>query len=309
VKYVITGGLGFVGKNLVEKLKKENKVQVIDRNSSYYENGHENVEVVHRDIRKMSDMTHICKDADVFIHLAALSGVNWSVETPHKSFDSNVVGTFNCLEMSRLYGIKKFIFASSGGTVLGEREEPLNEEMIPNPMSPYGAFKLCGEAMCKSYYHTFGMDTVILRFSNVYGPYSDNKTWNLVPSLIMNAIKDEVTYIYGDGESVRDFINVHNLTDAIMVASKQDGIGGEIFHLSSGRGYSVNEIISTMDTISFSKLGRGVKVEYKDKRSGEVRSAISDNSKAKKVLGLKQDDSIFPGLSDMFDWYMENYNG
>lgn len=314
MNYLITGGEGFIGLNLIEHIIKE------DRSSSIIsidiqnegDNKHlrsDRVDFFKADIRKIKDVEAIynCFDFDYVIHLAAHAGVIPSVENPRFDMENNVLGTFNMLDFARRQkNLKAFIFASSGGTVVGEQEPPVHEDMVLKPMSPYGASKAAGEMYCRAFYGSYDLKTVSLRFSNVYGPYALNKTGNLIPGFIMNAIKDNTSYVYGDGGNVRDFVYVGDLVRAIYSACKIDGIGGEAFQIATNKGYSVNQIIRYLNEVSKEKLGRALKVEYVDPKPGEVRKVYCDISKAENTLNFKPKVNIAFGIEKTFDWFIEN---
>jgi len=191
------------------------------------------LELVVGDVTEKSLALNVCKGADAVVHLAASTGVIPSVEDPEQDFASNVVGTFNYLEAARLNGIGRFVFASSGAP-LGEQVPPVHEEMVPHPISPYGAGKLCGEAYCSAYHGSFGLETVVLRFGNVYGPHSKHKG-SVVAKFIRHIMASEPLPIYGDGNQTRDFIYVEDLTEAILLALNRADVGGEIFQIATHR--------------------------------------------------------------------------
>jgi UDP-glucose 4-epimerase len=174
------------------------------------------VELVVGDIRNAATAEACCEGMDIVVHLAANTGVLPSVEDPRADMESNVIGTFNMLEASRLKGVQRFIFASSGAP-LGEVEPPINEEKAPRPVSPYGAGKLAGEGYCSAYYRTFGLKTVSLRFGNVYGPRSRHKN-SVIAKFFKQALNGKTLEIYGDGNQTRDFIYIDDLIQAICLA-------------------------------------------------------------------------------------------
>ena len=253
MKWLITGGCGFIGTNLIRCLKSQggHHIRVLDNLStssrddiskiinirekkfSELEGNCDHVELIVGDIL---DETITCKAAnsvDTIVHLAANTGVGPSVEDPRSDCMNNVLGTFNMLEAARINKVKRFVFASSGAPI-GEVEPPIHEELAPHPVSPYGASKLSGEGYCSAYCKTFGVETVVLRFGNVYGPGSAHKN-SVIAKFIKQAQNNEVLEIFGDGNQTRDFIYVKDLIDAVMLAAEVPDVGGETFQIASNQ--------------------------------------------------------------------------
>ena len=232
-KWLITGGCGFIGRNLISNLLEERGhfVRILDNLSvgnrddlakvcefkestpSSLNTQSSQVELVVGDVLDKELALKVAKKADVIVHLAANTGVGPSVENPRKDMEANVIGTFNMLEAARQNNVKRFIFASSGAPI-GECEPPIHEELAPHPVSPYGASKLAGEGYCSAYYRAYGLETVALRFGNVYGPLSAGKN-SVIAKFIKQAIAGETLEIYGNGEQTRDFIYIDDLIQAI----------------------------------------------------------------------------------------------
>ena len=322
MNWLITGGCGFLGTSLIVHLLKEDpktNIRVLDnlsvgtmddlagvsrykvKDSSSLTGGPEGVELVVGDIRNYEDCSTSCQKVDVIVHLAANTGVGPSVEDPLLDMQSNVIGVFNMLEAARNTGVGRFIFASSGAPV-GEVEPPIHEEKAPRPVSPYGASKLAGEGYCSSYYRTFKIKTVALRFGNVYGPLSGHKN-SVVAKFFKQALAGETLEIYGDGSQTRDFIYVSDLINAIMCASKTD-VGGEVFQIATHKETTVNEITDIIKEIVERETGREVKVLHSEKRLGDVMRNYSDISKARKILGWEPEFALIDGLARTFDYYM-----
>ncbi len=217
--------------------------------------------------------------ADAIVHLAANTGVMPSIENPRADCMSNVIGTLNYLEAARLNGVGRFVFASSGGTTIGDAEPPIHEEMVPHPVSPYGASKLSGEGYCSAYSGTFGVDTVALRFGNVYGPLSGHKN-SVVARFIKRATEGEVLEIYGDGTQTRDFIYVGDLIRAVRLAATVEGVGGEVFQIATSAETTVRELTDRLLPVLASAGIGDVEVRNAEARRGEVRRNYADTSKA-----------------------------
>ena len=217
-----------------------------------------------------------------------------SVADPLKDCNTNVIGTLNVLEGVRQTGVARFIFASSGAPLCVQRP-PLHEEMAAHPASPYGASKLAGEGYCSAYYHCFGVETVVLRFGNVYGEGSGHKQ-SVVAKFIKDALSGDALEIYGDGSQTRDFIHISDLTEAILCSASSSGVGGEVFQIASGSETTVAELTDILVKILESE-GVVVKgVINGASRQGDVLRNFSDTSKAESLLGWKSKVSLRDGL-------------
>ena len=303
--FLITGGCGFIGTNLIKYLLKENpaaKIRVLDNLSvgtrddlarvcTFSEKEetknekssliNSQCELVVGDITDAETCLACCDGINIVVHLAANTGVGPSVDNPRKDMEANVIGTFNMLEAARINAVKRFIFASSGAPI-GECEPPIHEEMAPHPVSPYGASKLAGEGYCSAYFRTFGLETVALRFGNVYGPGSTHKN-SVVAKFVKQAIEGQPCEIYGDGNQTRDFIFIEDLVNAILKAATAD-VGGETFQIATNKEHTVNEVVEILKT-QLQQNGINMKIVYSQPRIGDVRRNFSDTSKAERMLG------------------------
>ena len=319
--WLITGGAGFIGTNLITRLLEQrdaNRIRVLDNLSvgsrddlakvCFYKEFRlddlsaipvltrsippsdpqpfsKTVELLEGDIRDQEICLHATSRINTVVHLAAQTGVVPSVQNPRGDMENNVFGTFNLLEAARKNNVTNFIFASSGAP-LGEIDPPIHEEMAPHPISPYGSSKLAGEAYCSSYNRTFGLQTVILRFGNVYGPRSRHKS-SVVAKFIRQALRGETLEIYGDGTQTRDFIYIEDLTTAILAASRIENIGGESFQIATSKEHTVNEIVGYLIPMLEEVGYPRVRVEKKEFRLGDVKRNYSDTTKAKTILDCK----------------------
>ena len=234
----------------------------------------------------------VTKNVDCIVHLAANTGVGPSVDRPRQDMENNVIGTFNMLEAARKNCIKQFIFASSGAPA-GEIEPPIHEEIAPHPVSPYGASKLAGEGYCSCYAKTFGINTVALRFGNVYGPGSKHKS-SVVAKFIKNVINGLSCEIYGDGTQTRDFIFINDLVSAIIKASQLQ-MGGEIFQIASGSELTILELAELLNDI-FPEFGYEMKIKFGEKLVGDVQRNYSNTTKAMDILGWSACTDLESGL-------------
>jgi UDP-glucose 4-epimerase len=318
MRWLITGGCGFIGSSLINHLLNncpEAAITVLDNLSvgsredlnatvSAARNrpgkGSVDVELVEGDIRDFDTCLKCCDRIDVVVHLAANTGVAPSVENPGYDMEANVIGTFNILEAARQKHVKKFIFASSGA-VIGEVEPPIHEEKLPRPVSPYGASKLAGEGYCSAFYKTFGIDTISLRFGNVYGPFSKHKN-SVVAKFFRHALAGKSLEIYGNGNQTRDFIYIDDLIQAIMLSVKSD-IGGEIFQIATYKEITVNEIAVKIKHLIETRASIKINIVHIESRLGDVKRNYSDISKAKRMLGFSPEVNLDKGLINTFEYF------
>ncbi|MDH3379975.1 MAG: NAD-dependent epimerase/dehydratase family protein [Gammaproteobacteria bacterium] len=302
-RVLITGGAGFIGTNLIPRLIADDRyvVTVLDNMSNVSGDLEPSarVEIVEGDIRNISIVDRLVKDADVVIHLAAHTRVMDSIDEPGLNFDINVQGTFNVLESMRRQDIKRFVNASTGGAILGEVPPPVHEEMAARPASPYGASKLAAEGYCSAYAQSYGMSAVSLRFSNLYGPHSRNKG-SVVAKFIKDITRKGEIEVYGDGSQTRDFLYVEDLVDGICRAIDKRVSG--VFQLGQGLPNSVNDLIK----IARSVLGKDFDVKFKNFRPGEIRHTYCDISKATKCFGYAPLTTLEDGFKKTWDWFVAN---
>lgn len=316
MNWLITGGCGFIGKNLVRFLlaKGESRIRVVDNLSvgtrgdlkwaagEYSETlsgtlddfPEGEVKLIVGDIRDSELAKAVVAGADAVVHLAANSGVEQSVRNPLADFETNASGTLNYLEAARRSKVKRFVFASSSAPI-GECEPPIHEEVAPHPVSPYGAGKLAGEGYCSAYFGTYGLETVALRFGNVYGPGSRHKT-SVVAKFIRQALDGETLEIYGDGNQTRDFIFIDDLVEAIWKATTVDGIGGETFQIATAAETTLNELVNRLVLILEENGVARIQKKYADPRPGDVFRNYSDTSKAERLLGWRAKTDLLAGL-------------
>ena len=328
MRWLITGGCGFIGTALVERLTEEGghvirvvdnlsvgKPEDLERVCTFSEtkaeylgslaelSGEFDVELIVGDIMDEALALKVCQGADVVVHLAANTGVEPSVKDPRRDCMTNVIGTLNYLEAARHNEVGRFVFASSGAPV-GECEPPIHEDLAPHPVSPYGASKLAGEGYCSAYYRTFGIETVALRFGNVYGPGSNHKS-SVVAKFIKRALAGEPLEIYGDGSQTRDFIFISDLIDAILKSATIDEIGGEVFQIASNCETSVNQLL---DLIAQMCKFQGMEIETSKApmRVGDVAKNYSKTEKALRILNWKTQKNLNSGLYSTLVWFKEN---
>ncbi|HJP65498.1 MAG TPA: NAD-dependent epimerase/dehydratase family protein [Actinomycetota bacterium] len=303
---LVTGGCGFIGANLLRFLSERTdwRLRVVDDlrtgRTEYLPDGVADVRI--GDAGDASILGPALEDVDAVIHLASQTGVGPSVENPAADFAGNTATTFGVLDACRERSIGRVVFASSGAAV-GEVTPPIHEEVVPRPVSPYGASKLAGEAYCRAFAASFGMQTVALRFSNVYGPFSAHKS-NAVPNFIKHGITGEPIEIYGDGGQTRDFIFVEDLCDALRRAVVTDGIGGEVFQVATGVETSIRELAETCQAV----VGGPNEIRFGEARPGEVYKSSVEISKIRRVLGFEPEVSLRDGLARTAEWYRQHWS-
>ncbi|HZY66487.1 MAG TPA: NAD-dependent epimerase/dehydratase family protein [Rubrobacteraceae bacterium] len=331
MNWLITGGCGFLGTALIRTLVQEegHAVRVVDNLSvgnredlaaacQFVETasselaalpskggGPSSVELVEGDILDEQLALRAAEGADGIVHFAANTGVAPSVANPRWDCQTNVLGTFNYLEAARQQGVKRFVFASTGAPLVGEVVPPVHEEMPPRPVPPYGASKLAGEGYCSAYFRTFGVETVALRFGNVYGPGSTHKS-SAVAKFTKRAMGGEVLEIYGDGTQTRDFIYIEDLIRAVRLAATVEGVGGEIFQIATNAETSVQELIGMLLPVLAAAGIKNVEVRETEPRQGDVQRNYSDTSKAARLLGWRAETSLKDGLQRTVEWFTDS---
>jgi UDP-glucose 4-epimerase len=302
---LVTGGCGFIGANLVRVLAEhtDRRLRVIDDlragRAEYLPEDLADVRI--GDVGDDAVLEPALEGIDAVVHLASQTGVTPSVENPRADFQGNTQATFGVLDACRRLGVARVVFASSGAAV-GEVTPPIHEEVVPRPVSPYGAAKLAGEAYCRAFAASFGMDTVALRFSNVYGPYSAHKK-NAIPNFIKQGLLGKPIEIYGDGGQTRDFIFVEDLCDAIRRALVAEDVGGEVFQVATGTETSIADLAKACQRV----VGGPEEIRFEPARTGEVYRSSVDISKIRRKLGFEPRVELEDGLARTAAWYREHW--
>jgi len=306
-KFLVTGGAGFIGSHIVEALaKRGKKVRILDNFSTgkmeniedFFKkyNNRNSLEVIKEDLRDKNTVDNAVKDVDYIFHLGALTSVFRSVEDTITTSEVNIIGTLNILNAAKSSGVKRVIYASSSSAYGDSPKLPKKEEMETNPLSPYAVSKLACEDYCKVFKHLYGLETVILRYFNVFGPRQDpdSQYAAVIPKFIKMVLNNNKPTIYGDGEQTRDFTYIDNVVNANLQALKKNGILGEVFNIACGEKITINELVKEIGDI----LNRDVNPIYSEPRKGDVRDSIADISKAKNLLGYKPKIGFRKGLEN-----------
>ncbi len=304
-KVLVTGGAGFIGSHLVPKLlEKGYSVTVLDNLS----NGKlENLEGVldhpkfvfkRGDIRDTALPNEVFGGVDFVVHLAALIDISASVADPVQNHEINVDGTFNMLQAAVKNKVKRFVFASSTAVYGDVKTLPVVETIALKPISPYAASKAAGEAYCSAFASCFGLETVALRFFNIYGLRSGNSPYSGVITKFLQKIADgEDLTIDGDGEQTRDFIHVNDIVSALILALEREGLSGEVFNVCTGVPTSVNQLAATLKEVT----GKNFGVKHGAARLGDIRHSYGDSAKASDLLGFRAGLDLAAGLKILLE--------
>ena len=308
-KFLVTGGAGFIGSNIAAKLvSQECFVRVIDNLLTGKKNNlaavSNKIEFIEADMGDEAAARAAMKDIDVVLHQGALPSVPRSVDDPAATHKHCVDATFTLLLAARDAGVKRFVFAASSSVYGDTPTLPKVETMLPRPLSPYAAAKLVGEYYAKVFSDVFGLETISLRYFNIFGPNQDptSQYAAAIPAFVTAILKDQPPTIYGDGVQSRDFTYVDNVVEANLLAARAKQTAGQVINIACGRAVTVNEII---DMINMS-LGKSVKPIYTDPRPGDVKHSLADITAAKKLIGYKPIIQFKDGLKLAIDWYRNN---
>jgi len=305
--YVVTGGAGFIGSHMAEALvKKGEEVRILDNFSTGKRSNLSGVdrqlELIEGDIRNASVCREVMAQAQYVIHLAALHEVPRSVEQPLETHDVNVTGILNLLVAAREAGVKRFVYASSSAVYGDNPILPRSEEMVPLPTSsPYALTKLTGEYYCRLFSHLYGLETVSLRFFNIFGPRQDGASdyAGVIPKFISALLSNTAPTIYGDGEQSRDFTHVMNCVAAVLRACHTPSLTGQVLNIGTGKPTTVNQLWSLLQEI----LHRKIPPRFGPLQPGDIKYDYADIKKASRLLSYQPGWDIEQGLAETVAWY------
>lgn len=304
--YLVTGGAGFIGSNIVkELLERGQRVRVLDnfatgkRENLFVFRGNGNFELIEGDLRSFHTVRIAVKSMDYILHQGALPSVPRSIHDPLTTNDVNILGTLNILEAAKEFGVKRVIYASSS-SIYGDSDSlPKTEDMPVNPLSPYALSKYTAERYCTIFSKIYGLETVCLRYFNVFGPNQDptSQYSAVIPKFIRLVNEGERPTIYGDGTQSRDFTHVSNIVSANLLACTADGAVGQVFNIACGERYYLLQLVETINRI----LGTRVEPVFAAERPGDVKHSFADIARAKEKLGFKVVTRFEAGLSELIE--------
>jgi nucleoside-diphosphate-sugar epimerase len=301
--YLVTGGAGFIGSHLCEELlRRGHQVRVSDDLSTGKRgNLQKGVEFVEGDLADLATARRAVEGCQYVLHQAAIPSVPRSVKDPLTSHRANVDATVNMLIAARDADVKRLIFAGSSSAYGDTPTLPKREDMPNGPLSPYALQKVIGEQYLQMFTKLYGLETVTIRYFNVFGPRQDpSSPYSGVISVFATALLDgRSPKIYGDGEQTRDFTYVANVVDGVLRACEAPGVSGEIINVATGGRISLNQLFRTMREL----IGGSIEPSYSDPRPGDVRDSQADISKARRLLGYEPTVSFEEGLRRTVEWY------
>jgi len=312
--YLITGGAGFIGSHLAFALiERGNQVRVLDNFETGLEKNlapiRDRIDLREVDLADAEAVRSACEGIDTIFHEGALPSVPRSVKEPRPSHETNIGGTFNVLEGARLAGVKRVVYAASSSAYGNQPGFPRVETMAPQPLSPYAVQKLTGELYMQAYWRVYGLETVCLRYFNIFGARQvpDSPYSGVMARFILMMMRGETPTIFGDGEQGRDFTHVENVVSANLLAAEApaDQAAGRVFNIACGERHTLNETYAVLATL----LGFKHPPIYGPEREGDVRDSLADISAASAALGYVPRIGFEEGLRRTVAWYRDEFAG
>jgi len=295
MQVLVTGGAGFIGSNLAARLIREcHRVTIIDNLSTgKCKNLHKKAKFFKLDISNLKAIKSHFKKQDVVFHVAAIPRISRSIENPAETFNSNVTGTLNVLLAARDAGVKRVVYSASSSAYGIQDKLPLREDMAARPLNPYALSKYIGEELCKEFTELYGLDTISLRYFNVYGPRMDirGEYATVIGKFLQQKSQGKPLTIVGDGRQTRDFTHVSDIVEANVLASEVKNGGGEIINTGGGENHSVLEIADMIG---------GERVHVPE-RPAEIRDTLADIAKAKRILGWEPRVGLKEGIAKLLN--------
>ena len=305
-RYLVTGGAGFIGSHLVEALvEKGQDVTVLDNLSTGYRHNLEpwmdRIEFIEGDLTDRQAVERALEGVEFVFHQAALASVPRSVEAPLDTNAACVTGTVQLLDAARRAGVKRLVYAASSSAYGDQPFSSKREVDVPSPLSPYAAAKLAGEAYCQAFYHTYGFETVCIRYFNVFGPRQDpNSPYSaVIPLFITAMLEGRKPVVYGTGLQSRDFTFVANVVHGNLLAMEADNVAGRVLNVANGQSTTLLELIAVLNRL----LGTDVEPEFAPPRPGDVMESMADITLARKLLGYEPQVGFEEGLERSIAYY------
>ncbi|HUE70713.1 MAG TPA: SDR family oxidoreductase [Pirellulaceae bacterium] len=306
--FLVTGGAGFVGSHIVEALvRRGDQVRVLDNFSTGNRQNlaaiADRIELIEGDVNDPERVARAVKGVDCIFHEAALASVPRSVESPLESHAACATGTVNVLDQARRAGVRRVVYAASSSAYGNQPHASKRESDLPSPLSPYAAAKLASELYCQAFYHTYGLETVCLRYFNVFGPRQDphGPYAAVIPLFITKLLAGERPLIYGDGKQSRDFAYVENVVQANLLAAEAPGVAGRTFNVGCGRSVSLLDLLNSLNRL----LKTNVEPEFQPARAGDVRDSLADITHAVTDLGYEPRVDLEEGLRRSVEFYRQ----
>lgn len=303
--FLVTGGAGFIGSNLVAALLGQgHRVRVLDNFSTgrreNLEPCLERIELIEGDLRSFQIVQEAVDGIDFVLHQGALPSVPRSIQNPIATNEVNVVGTLHVLQAALKAGVKRLIYASSSSVYGDNADLPKHEAMRPNPISPYAVSKLAGEQYCRSYWRIYGLETVCLRYFNVFGPGQDPESQYaaVIPRFIQATLHNTPITVHGDGKQSRDFTFVENVVRANIRACTAPEAAGQVLNIAGGERHTLLDLIASLAEI----VGTYPELTFTERRPGDVLHSQADISRAAEVLGYAPCIGFVDGLRKTVDW-------
>jgi len=304
--WLVTGGGGFIGSNLVQAaLERGRAVRVLDNFSTGFranlEEVAEDIDLIEGDLRDPDTCRRACEGAGAVLHQAAVPSVPRSMEQPQESFDANTVGTHNLLMAARDAGVRRLVFAASSSAYGAGEELPKRETMPLLPVSPYAAAKAAGELYAATFYRAFGLQTVSLRYFNVFGQRQDptNQYAGVIAAFASRMLRGRPPVIFGDGTQSRDFTFIDNVVHANLLADEAEAVHGEVVNIGCGERTDLNTMVGIFNEV----LGTDFEPVYEPTRAGDVKHSLADIAAARNLLGYEPQVGFRDGLARTLDWY------
>lgn len=308
MRFLVTGGAGFIGSNLVAALVRRGDAVVVldDFSTGKRENLaalQSQITLIEGSLTDLETVRRAVDGADYVLHQAALASVQRSVDDPQTSNEINVKGTLHVLLAARDAGVKRVVYAASSSAYGDTEELPKHEDMRTRPLSPYALQKLVGEEYCRIFTQIYGLDTLALRYFNVFGPHQDPRSHYaaVIPIFVTRLLQGKAPVIYGDGEQSRDFTFIENVVDANLKACEGPPKGGEAVNVACGERYTLNELCRSLAELTGSDLNP----TYEAPRVGDVRHSMADVRRARELLGWNPTVDFRTGLERTVAWYRQ----
>lgn len=307
--YLITGGAGFIGSHLASALVSRGaRVRVLDNfitgKRANLASVAAQIELIEADLKDFDAIRPAFEGVSVVFHQAAIPSVPRSVAEPRLNHETNVNGTFNVLMAAREEKVRRVVYAASSSVYGGTQVLPKKEELCPSPLSPYAVAKVVGEYYCQVFSRTYGIETVVLRYFNVFGPRQDPTSAysGVISKFITSLLSGEAPVIFGDGEQTRDFTYIDHVVDANLRAAAMQEANGEVINIGTGHKMTLNELLARLQEV----VGTNLKPRYEAPRSAEPRDSQADISRAKRLLGYEPFIPFEEGLARTVAWYRES---